>query len=217
MANYYYEGAQILAPFQIISNHPIYDSDTISLKKQRGDQGHQRWELSFNLLANDNMADLLVSSTQIPSSAAASTMIMPQLKEVEDLNTIAISVSYTWTTNNTVYSKPAVHLPATANSASVTIFNSSGITGTLKKGNFIKFSNHDKVYLVTADAVFSGNTNVSLGIYPKLRKPVTAGSTLEIGSNVLLSYYRDISNIQGIVFTDGILSNVGTVDLKEAL
>ena len=41
---YYYKGAKILAPLTIKSNEPIYDTDTISLAKQRASQGAQRWE-----------------------------------------------------------------------------------------------------------------------------------------------------------------------------
>ena len=217
MAEYYYEGAQILAPFQILSNQPTYDSDTISLKKQRGEQGYQRWELSFNCLANDNMADLLVSSTQSAGSSTPSTMIMPQLKEVTDLNTLAIPDSYVWPTTSATLTQPVVHTTVAANAASVVIYNSNAINGILKKGNFVKFSNHDKIYLVTADASFSPVGNVTLNLYPKLRSPVPSGSILQLGSSALLSYHRKIDNIQGIVFTDGILSNVGTVDLSEAL
>ena len=57
MSVYYYNGAQILAPFTITSNEPMFDMTTISLKTQRASQGAQRWELSFDIIAeNSNQA-----------------------------------------------------------------------------------------------------------------------------------------------------------------
>ena len=47
---YYYEGYEILAPLTIASNEPMFDSDTVSLRKQRASQSAQRWELSFGIL-----------------------------------------------------------------------------------------------------------------------------------------------------------------------
>jgi hypothetical protein len=77
---YYFEGYEILAPLTIVSNEPMYDIDTISLKKQRSSQGVQRWELSFRVLSQ-TPADLLVSLTNFDT---AQTMTMPQLNEVND-------------------------------------------------------------------------------------------------------------------------------------
>lgn len=39
-----------------------------------------------------------------------------------------------------------------------------GITGTLKAGDFVKFSNHDKVYMVTADRNAAGILNIRPGL-----------------------------------------------------
>tara|TARA_R110000744_G_scaffold235443_2_gene353121 strand:+ start:12375 stop:12728 length:354 start_codon:yes stop_codon:yes gene_type:complete len=46
---------------------------------------------------------------------------------------------------------------------------SSGLTGTLKAGDFIKFSGHTKVYKLTADRAGNGN----LSIVPPLTTAVT--------------------------------------------
>jgi len=35
-----------------------------------------------------------------------------------------------------------------------------GISGTLKAGDFIKFANHSKVYMVTADLTGAGNVSI---------------------------------------------------------
>jgi hypothetical protein len=77
---YYYEGYQILAPLTIASNEPMFDADTVSLRKQRSSQNAQRWELSFSILTQDP-ADALAS---IVDFDVAKTMTMPQLNDVND-------------------------------------------------------------------------------------------------------------------------------------
>lgn len=202
MATYYYHGAKILAPFSIVSNSPIYDADTVSLKKLRSSQGHQRWELAFSVVGNDNVADLLLAS--IENLTNAHNMIMPQLKEVEEANTLSGTL--------------IVPTLTSANSATVEVANSPYVGGTLKKGSFIKFSNHDKVYVVSQDLVIQSISGTStLNIFPKLQKPLAQDSTVKYGSDCTLTYFRNITNLQGMTFSDGILSNLGSIELIEAV
>jgi hypothetical protein len=77
---YYYEGYEILAPLTIASNEPMFDADTVSLRKQRASQSAQRWELSFSILTT-TPADALLS---IVDFDIAKTMTMPQLNDIND-------------------------------------------------------------------------------------------------------------------------------------
>jgi hypothetical protein len=195
MSVYYFNGAQILAPLSIISNEPVYDVDTVSLSKQRASQGAQRWEISFNTVTtSETEADMLIG--MITGIATAQTMIMPQLPSVDVANTVG--------------SGRAITTNISAGGSSVTV----NLNGVLSKGSFIKFSNHSKIYMVTA-TVNSGITPVL--IYPSLRSSVTTSHTMLTGTGVLLNYYRDIDNSRGISFDDGILSSTGIVSLVEAL
>jgi hypothetical protein len=207
MATYYYNGAQILAPFSINSNSPVYDAETVSLKKIRATQGYQRWELSFECVANDNIAEMFIASVQhinLPKK-----MIMPQIKEVQDECTLTGSTpgeADIWTGG------------ATQNASSVKIANNDFISGILKKGSFIKFHGHDKVYLLTADLNMNSTTSYEEAyIFPKLNAPVPQTDTLRYGDLCLLTYFQDISNLQGMSFTDGILADMGSINLQEAL
>jgi len=192
---YYFKGAKILAPLSITSNDPVFDVDTVSLSKQRASQGAQRWELAFSTATSDaTEADMLVGV--INNIASTDTMVMPQLPSVARLNTASVSL--------------AIFADAAAGDTAVTIVND----GVISKGSFIKFSNHTKVYMVT-NAVAAGTAAVS--VYPSLRSAVTTAHTTKTGASVLLSYYRDVSNLRGLTFTDGILSSTGTVNLVEAL
>ena len=196
MSVYYYNGSPILAPFSIRSNEPVFHADTLTLKVQRVSQGSQRWELSFNVLTSDNSVDLFVSS--LNEIDTAQNMIMPQLKQITD--TLDLSGSPVCSTT-------------AAGSTTVTITGGGGI---LKKGYFIKFSNHSKIYVVLTDTTLT-NSGVSLSIYPKLRTGVTNTTTVLTKENATFSYFRNIDNIGGITFSDGILSSPGTVDLIEAI
>jgi len=80
MKKYQFEGYDIVAPFSIASNEPMFDSDSISLKKQRSSQGVQRWELSFGVVTSD--PSTLLSS--IVDFDTVKTMTMPQLNDVNN-------------------------------------------------------------------------------------------------------------------------------------
>jgi hypothetical protein len=200
MATYYYNGAKILAPFSIISNSPVYESDTVSLKRLRSSQGHQRWELSFECIANDNLADLFIDS--IKDLDTADSMIMPQFKEVEDLCTLSGTATVTET--------------AAVNASSVKIAH-TGINGVLKKGSFVKFSNYPKVYTLTADLNMASSEDQDALIFPRLVKEVPANSTMNYGSDCVITYFKDITGLQGMSFADGILADMGSINLAEAL
>lgn len=205
MAVYYFQGSPILAPFTIRSNEPVFSSDTISLKHQRLSQDAQRWELNFNVITNDKTVSLLLDS--IVDANEAKTMIMPQLKEVVDVDTVTVTGNILVATN------------ANAGATSISMKRNTA-EGFLPRGSFVSFSNHSKVYIVTNvnGFDFDPETNDTLQIYPALVNNVIASSTvLNIHDNVLLSYYRDISDIRGITFSDGILSSPGTINIFEAV
>jgi len=44
----------------------------------------------------------------------------------------------------------------------------SPVTGTLKKGDFIKIQDQDKIYMLTSDVTFDGSSDIAVGIYPPL-------------------------------------------------
>lgn len=199
MATYYYEGAMILTPFTIFSNEPHFDMTTISLKTQRASQGFQRWELDFSTVQTADTAaqGFLAAIENIDSTR---TMIMPQ---IVDTNTVSTDT-------------PAVQANASTGSSQVFI-DATGITGTLTKGTFFKFSGHDKLYVATNDADLSVAGSVALNIYPALVSSVANTETLQLNDSCVLTYYTSVDNMSGITYTDGILSNAGSISLIEAL
>jgi hypothetical protein len=202
MAVYYYKNSQILAPVSIVSNEPMFDMTTVSLKTRRASQGHQRWELSFNIQPTDNnIEEALLSGLDNLNSE---NMIMPQMPSVLERFSFtgAASVSQT----------------SSANTSTVLIDDIVTNSGIIPKGYFVKFSSSDKLYILTADATFNANGGTtSVQIYPKLTQDVNSNDVMLTGNSVLFSYYKDINNQTGITFTDGVLANPGTITLLEAI
>lgn len=200
MSVYYFNGAQILAPLTITSNEPLYEVDTVSLKKQRANQDVQRWELSFNTIGtSETQIDIFLGSAV--ENHTVQSMVMPQLPVV-DANTTIASSSF------------VLGGSTSAESLSVDVI-ASGDTGVIPKGTFFKFSSHDKIYVTTSETTMSGTTTIDF--YPKLRVASTASHTVRFKELATLAFYRDIDNQTGITFSDGVLSNAGTISVIEAL
>jgi hypothetical protein len=75
----------------------------------------------------------------------------------------------------------------------------TGGTGSFKNGDFIKFSNHTKVYMLTADVNLDGSTVDEIYFYPPLIKNV-AGATV---------VYNNVP-INAVPTSDGFEYDVGT-------
>jgi len=56
-----------------------------------------------------------------------------------------------------------------AHTAGDTTITVDAMTGTLKAGDFVKFANHTKVYMVVADVTADGSNDATLTIEPPLR------------------------------------------------
>jgi len=198
MAAYQFLGYDIVAPFQITSNEPVFSSDSVSLKTRRVSQNAQRWELEFGIVMQDAssfLPDMLLGWSDTV------TMTMPQL-----------NVRGTTISSGTSTSAVTVSGAHSAGDSTITL---TGANGTIAKGRFIKFANHDKIYLVTSEYSGSGDIN----IYPSLRSAVPDTTVLAYrdSDNIILTAYRDVTNVTGITFADGVLSDAGTINLIEAL
>ena len=76
----------------------------------------------------------------------------------------------------------------------------SGGTGTLKKGDLIKFSNHDKVYMITEDV--ASLASATLNFYPNLVTSISNITTVTY-NNVPLKVYLDSDQQKYITQADG--------------
>jgi hypothetical protein len=76
------------------------------------------------------------------------------------------------------------------------------------KGAFVTGSN-GKVYMVKEDA----SSVLANNLYPT----PPSGLTYSTVANAVISYYRDIDDLRGVTFQDGILASSGTVTIIEAI
>lgn len=106
------------------------------------------------------------------------------------------------------------HGTASAGATSITLGGTG--TGTLKAGDFIKFANHDKVYMVVADQ--SDISTGSLTIEPPLTTAVSSSNITY--DNVPFTVYltNDIQEFGGIgADKDGNVLYQFEIDVEEAL
>jgi len=204
MGAYTFQGQEIVAPFRLTSNEPVFSADSINLKTRKIKQGAQRWEMEFTVVMQDPTETF---TTAVSTFHDTITFTMPQL----NVRGETIS-SGTCTDNINVKGVEA------ANDDAIVI---EGMTAgsTIEKGRFIKFSNHDKIYMVKQTATADNFGEASLTIYPSLRSALNSSVSLYYRDSDPINFkgYRDISNVQGITYTDGILSDMGTIQLIEAL
>lgn len=194
MAVYYYNGSKILAPLTIVSEQPMFETTSVSLKTQRADQGAQRWVVSFTTLeTEDTLADSFIGL--VTGLDSVQTLTMPQI--------VATEVGGATPTTAAI----------TKGASNFTITNGASVTGNFKKGEFIQFASHDKVYVVTQEA----NANQVIRVFPNIVKDVPLNTSLNVNSNVQFAHLRTLDTTSGITFNDGVLSSPGTITLVEAV
>jgi len=133
---------------------PNLVSETHSLKRQVRQRGGHRW---------------LIEATYPPMTRAQFAplwaFIIAQKGQYSTFSYTPAEVSdSTGTATGTLTTSAA-----SVGASSVTV---SGLTGTLKAGDFVKFSGHDKVYMLTADG------SSSLAIEPPLTSAVSSSETV---------------------------------------
>ena len=174
-------------------------SKSVSGKKLSRQIDGQRWGFTARIVTakrSDVYGELMAFIVKQRSGKENFTIILP---EIEDARGTASGVP---------------HGTASAGATSITLGGTG--TGTLKAGDFIKFANHDKVYMVVADQ--SDISTGTLTIEPPLTTAVSS-STI-VYDNVPFTVYltNDIQEF-GVVGNDkdGNLLYQFEIDLEEAL
>jgi hypothetical protein len=176
------------------SNNNVKMTQSLSGRTQRIKTGGQFW--SFKLQSPPmNRADFFAQYSfivQQDGQAESFTIVPPQISSTRGNATGTITVL-----DDSTYTGASIAL----GSKSVPVDN-SGNTGTLKKGDLIKFSNHDKVYMLTEDANLDGSSVNELNIYPSLVSEVT-GSTTIVYTDVPFTVYFDSNVLSFATGADG--------------
>lgn len=183
--------AVFAAPISIVSYSPENSGDTLSLRRIRNRNPSQRWEISAEVVPS-NIAHELLAMMVMAGGSDTVFVRMPQLPTKRTLN------ANTTVTTTTL-----------ANAGSEN-FNVS-VTGSqlIPIGEFIRFANHSKVYIVT------NHVGSTLSISPPLREQVPIGTTIAHSGMVTMNAVFSGGGTNGIHFVDGILSSPGKLTLIE--
>lgn len=189
--------AKFTVPLTVRSNKPTSVSDALSLKRFITSSAAQRWEIEANLEPLAYNAEDLMVELVTKGKDQTVKVLFPQNFAVK--NKLIL--------NN-------VNLAANGSAGSSTI--TAQFNGFLPKGLFIKFPNHNKVYMLTENAT-SNNiaNNTTLYIYPNLLTAVPSNTVLL--TDTIANFYVDTDSVSGMVYSDGILMEMGTLKFIEAL
>ncbi|MAD75169.1 MAG: hypothetical protein CML20_10325 [Rheinheimera sp.] len=112
---------------------------------------------------------------------------------------------------------PVVRTATTQGATAVPMEGFSGpVNGQLLAGDFIKFANHSKVYIVTEDANSNVNGQVTVNIHPQLMKAVPLNTAMVIRDvPFLLRKVRDAQEFK-VDGRDGCIAKL-ELDCREAL
>jgi hypothetical protein len=186
------------------SNNNIIKTETVTNKMFTKDLGGHYWSFTLKSppLTRTDFQPVWAFLTSQKGSFDTFTIVPPVIND----------------TSGTFANANNIKLPVTssaavgASSVSVTPVGS----GTLKAGDIIKFSNHSKVYMLTADTTFVNTTPNTLSIFPALlTAQAGTGTTYVITENVPLNV-RMMNDIQTYnTDTDGYYEY--EIDLREAL
>ncbi len=194
-----YDGSQIVAkfaaPLSVVSNVPVAITQSASLKIHAQRYSTQRWEISANLEPLSFGAEMLMALLVTKGHFSPVDVVMPQNYGVIKRRTSTATVTATGNIGD----------------SNVVI---SGNAGLIPLGTFVKFSNHNKAYMVTGDR----DGNGAMGIFPTLRTSLFPGSiTMKHRDDVIVKFMMDTDTVIGMAYTDGILMDLGTVKLLEDL
>jgi hypothetical protein len=151
-----------LAPdsIRLSSQQPTLTSLTHSLKRQARSRGGQRWSiaLTFNNRRRSELAPLLAFALAQRGQLSTFQYVPPLIGTTQG--------SATTVTCSGATAAGLRSVPVTSN-------------GTLKAGDLIKFANHAKVYMLTADAASGA---VSLAIEPALQAAVVNAEVVTVSA-----------------------------------
>jgi len=157
------------AQIQVTSWSPTFVSTAHSLKTQRRTRGGQRWKLhcTYGTMERATYLDLWGFLNAQRGQYGTFTITLP---------------TGIWPLG-TGWGTPLVNGALAAGASSVVCDGlSAGITGAGKRGDFVKFSGHSKVYQLTADFNSDGGGNGTFSIMPNLVTSVADNESITVSA-----------------------------------
>jgi hypothetical protein len=209
--------ARFAVPMTVNSNQPVFSTDTLSLHRRTTVRGAQRWEISSNVeILRETAAGLFAHLVEKGHHTPINVLIPQNIGVIENMRE--------------AYEDPIpryIGISQRQNSADgKATISLQNHTVELLAGTFVQFITYNssgvidpvqdtKVYMLTRPV--TANNNIAY-VYPQLRKTGTVGSQSKMYyTGVKMPCYYDMDTIQGMVYQDGLLMDMGTVKLVEAL
>jgi hypothetical protein len=154
------------ADIKVSSFSPTLVSQTQSLKRQVRRRGGQRWafEVTFPPMTRSEFAPVYAFCIAQRGQYETFTFVPP-----------VVSIP-----QGTATGTPLVNGAQSAGDNTIVTDGWSNSITALKAGDFLKFSGHNKVYMVTADATSDGSGNATLTIEPPLLASVADDEALTV-------------------------------------
>ncbi len=183
---------------ELKSNTKSRVSESISGKTQRIKSGAQYFSLKLKSppLARSAFNDIYSFIIQQDGQAESFSITPPEISSTTG------TMTGTVTTANVTSVDPA--MSQLAGSTAVGITDDGTPSGTLKKGDLIKFSNHDKVYMLTENLTLANDSAVKqMQFHPPLVEAISGGSTTVTYNNVPFKVYFMNDELSYEVQNDG--------------
>ena len=167
------------------SNTNTRTSVSVSGKTQRLQTGSQYWSFSLRSPKKDR-ADAMVDYSFLVTQngqAGSFTIVPPVVTDARGTASGVITINATY-------------------AAGQSLVKGNGGSGTLKKGDLIKFSNHTKVYMITEDINMDSSSEDFFNIYPPLVTGITNSTTITY-DDVPFKVHLTGDNIKIATTTDG--------------
>ena len=173
-------------------------TESVSGKTQRVKSGAQYFSLKLKSppLSRSDFNAIYSFIIQQDGQVESFTITPPEISSTTGTMTGTMTVSSVSSSNPL--------MDVSAGSTAVGIVEDSTASGTLKKGDLIKFSNHDKVYMVTEDFNLQNDSSVQpLQFHPPLTTSLSGGSTTVTYNNVPFKVFFTTDELSYEVQNDG--------------
>lgn len=174
---------------QVQSIEPTLVSTTISLKRQVRSRGGQRWMLnvSFPPMTRAEFAPIYAFSVKQKGQYETFTYVPPTIS----------------TTRGSSGETPVVNGAISAGAVTASVDGLTASTSNiLRAGDFIKFSDHTKIYMVTDDMSSDGSGDATLNFHPAATEAIPDDATITIASVPFTVSFQDDVREYGTNYTN---------------
>ena len=199
--------ARFVVPTTVSSNCPVFSTDTLNLHRKTMLRGAQRWELKTNVeplqaTAEDLFVNLVTKGyhEEVTIKVPQNIGVITKLRDIADANTtLTISIG-------------ARSNPPEIRYGRVTLTVDPG-RRVIPKGTLVTLGGDLKVYMLVGEI---GPTSTSVDLFPQLLVTKNDVATLTYCGVTMRCKY-DTDTIQGMVYQNGMLMDMGVISLVENL